>query len=368
MNKLFSGLLLATILLVGCTNDPIEFSDYTTQTVYFPLQYPIRTIVLGEDRLDNSIDLQKAFNIGVNVAGMYENKVDRTVEFEVAPYLFPDVSLGLDTLYGKFNSVDYKLTILPTNYYSLIPENTVTVPKGSLKGLIRVNLKDEFFNDPNAFKFSYVVPMKIKTVSDNFTILSGKAISNVTPPRWYKSGDWTPGFLPKDYTLFAVRFINIWHGTYFQRGVQKKNGIVDKVFHKRDISADQFANFATVGLKKATYNRMGEFLDKEKYLSLLTFQDAVDGVGNITVSAPVGSLYTITGTGKYYNSSTTFGKENGWIIDPLTNQLKGALAITLDYTVTGLAPATTHQFTDTLVFRSNDVRYDEYAIAPHPKK
>ncbi len=374
MNKILSGFVLATVLLTGCTNQSIEFDDFTTQTAYFPLQYPIRTIVLGEDRLDNSIDLEKAFNIGVNVAGMYENKADRTIEFEVVPSLFPDVTLGGDTIFGKFNSVDYKLMPLPTQYYNLATQNSVTVPSGSKKGLIRVNLTDDFFNDPAAIKLSYVVPMKIKSVSHNFSILTGKAAEGITAPRWYVSSEWATGLQPKDYTLFAVKFINVWHGTYFQRGVQKKNNLVDKVFHKQDISADQTAKFTTVGLKKATYNRMGEFSSVnattklENYLSLLTFDDAVDGVGNVTVSAPAGSAFAIAGTGKYYKSSTALGKENGWIVDPVSGKTFGALTITLDYAVTGIAPATTYQFTDTLVFRSNDVKYEEFTVSPHIKK
>lgn len=372
MNKIFSGFLLASLMLASCTNQDQEFDDFTTQSVYFPLQYPIRTIVLGEDRIDNSIDLQKAFNIGVTVAGMYENKLDRTVGFEVAPSLFPDVALGLDTIYGKdMSNVETKLSILPTNYYSLVPSTKVTVPKGSFSGLIRVNLTDDFFNDPKAYSLNYILPLKITDVSHNFQILRGKAASStIVAPRWYVSAEWASGFAPKDYTLFGVKFINIWHGTYFQRGVQKKDNVFDKLFHKRDISSDQNAKFETVGLKKATYNRMGEKLTTAtaNYKSLLTFSDDVNGEGDIAVSAVPGSAYTITGTGKYYKSSTAMGKANGWIFDPINGQLKGALTITLDYKVQGLAGATEYQFTDTLVFRSNDVKYEEFGIVLRPKK
>ena len=372
MNKLFSGLMLATLMLVGCTNQDQEFDDFTKQSVYFPLQYPIRTIVLGEDRIDNSIDLQKAFNIGVSIAGLYENKADKSVGFEVVPNFFPDVTLGLDTLYGKdANNLDSKLSVLPTSYYSLVPDANVTVPKGSFSGLIRVNLTDAFFEDPKAYKLSYVLPLKIKDVPENYSILSGKsAATAIVAPRWYVAADWATGFLPKDYTVFAVKFINVWHGTYFQRGVQIKDGVVDKRFHQRDITSDQSAKFETVGLKKATYNRMGEKLTTAtaSYKSLLTFSDDVNGEGDIAISAAPGTAYTITGTGKYYKSGTTMGKANGWIFDPLNGQLKGALTVTLDFKVKGLAGATEYQFTDTLVFRSNDVKFEEFTLVLRPKK
>lgn len=366
MNKIFPCLLLATLMLAACKNDPIEFDDFTKQSVYFPIQTPIRTIVLGEDRIDNSIDLQKAFNIGVSIGGMFENKSDRVVDFKIDPSIFPDVSAPVlkDTLYGKdMNNVNSKLFILPANYYTMVPEAKVTIPKGSFNGLIRINLTDDFFNDPKAYKLSYVLPLKITSVPDGFSLLSGKVSApSIVSPRWYIPADWASGFLPKDFTLFAVKFINPLHGIYFHRGVQVKDGVVDKKFHAIDISANQTAKLETVGLKKAIYNRMGEKTGTA-YKSLLTFTDDVNGVGDISVSQAPGTTYTITGTGKYYKSTTTFGKENGWTVDPINGQIKGSLTVTLNYTVQGLAGATTHQFTDTLVLRNNDVRYEEFTIA-----
>lgn len=364
MNKIFLGLMLAALMLASCTNQDQEFDDFTTQSVYFPLQYPIRTIVLGEDRIDNSIDLQKAFNIGVSIGGMYENTSDRVVDFKLDPSIFPDVSMGKDTLYGKdMSNVNSKLFILPANYYTMVPDARVTIPKGSFNGLIRINLTDDFFNDPKAYKLSYVLPLKITSVPDGFSLLSGKVSApSIVSPRWYIPADWASGYLPKDFTLFAVKFINVWHGTFFHRGVQVKDGVVDKRFHAIDISANQTANIETAGLKKAIYNRMGEKTGTA-YKSLLTFTNDVDGVGDITVSQAPGTTYTILGTGKYYKSSTAFGKENGWTVDPLTGKVKGSLTVTLNYTVQGLAGATTHQFTDTLVLRNNDVKYEEFTIA-----
>ena len=115
---------------------------------------------------------------------------------------------------------------------------------------------------------------------------------------------------------------------------------------------------------------MGEKLTTAtaNYKSLLTFSDDVNGEGTIAVSTAPGTAYTITGTGKYYKSSTAMGSANGWIFDPLDGHLKGALTVTLDFKVKGLAGATEYQFTDTLVFRSNDAKYEEFGIVLHPKK
>ncbi|MBE0674762.1 MAG: DUF1735 domain-containing protein, partial [Bacteroidales bacterium] len=335
----------------------------TDLSVYFPLQYPIRTIVLGEDRVDNSIDLQKAFNIGVSIGGMYDNTSDRIVDFIIDPSYFTETQ-GKDTLYGKdMNGINSKLLLLPPQYYTMVPDDQVTVPKGSFNGLIRINLTDDFFNDPNAIKLKYILPLKITDVPEGFSLLTGKVSApSIVSPRWYVTTDWATGYLPKDFTLFAVKFINPWHGTFFYRGVQIKDGVQDKVFHAIDISANETAKIETEGLKKATYNRMGEKLGVT-YKSLLTFSDDVNGVGDITVSQAPGTTYTISGSGKYYKSSTAFGKENGWTVDPLTGQIKGALTITLNFTVLGLSGTTTYQFTDTLVCRGNDVKYEEFTIA-----
>jgi len=349
-------------MLAACENDPKSFDDFTTQSVYFPLQYPIRTIVLGEDRIDNSKKKKKAFNIGISIAGMYENTADRMVDFIIDPTYFTQTQ-GKDTLYGKdMNGVNSKLLLLPSNYYSMVPDAQVTVKKGSFDGLIRINLTDDFFNDPNAIKLKYILPLRITGFPEGFSLLTGKVSApSIVSPRWYLSTDWATGFLPKDFTLFAVKFINPLHGTFFYRGVQNKDGVISR-FHAIDISANQTAKLETAGLKKATYNRMGEKLGTA-YKSLLTFSDDVNGVGDITVSTAPGTTYTITGTGKYYKSSTAFGKENGWTVDPLTGQIKGSLTVTLNFTVQGLAGATTHQFTDTVVCRGNDVKYEEFTIA-----
>jgi hypothetical protein len=350
-------------MLAACENDPKSFDDFTTQSVSFPLQYPIRTIVLGEDRIDNSIDLQKAFNIGVSIGGLYENTADRIFDFIIDPSYFTETQ-GKDTLYGKdMNGVNSKLLLLPSNYYSMVPNAQVTVQKGSFDGLIRINLTDDFFNDPNAIKLKYILPLRITDVPEGFSLLTGKVSApSIVSPRWYVTTDWATGYLPKDFTLFAVKFINPWHGTFFHRGVQTKDGVVDKKFHAIDISANQTAKIETVGLKQATYNRMGEKTGTA-YKSLLTFSDDVNGVGNITVSTAPGTTYTITGTGKFYKSTTDFGIQNGWTVDPRNGKIKGSLTVTLDFSVNGLTGATTYQFTDTLVLRGNDVKFEEFTIS-----
>ena len=73
MMKKFIILFAFAVALFSCENQDNDFEDYDFQTVYFPIQYPARTLALGESRSDNSIDLEHAFSIGASVGGMDEN-------------------------------------------------------------------------------------------------------------------------------------------------------------------------------------------------------------------------------------------------------------------------------------------------------
>jgi len=74
MKKLIYFIIIV-LVFTACTNQDQLFDDYPVKSIYFPFQYPVRTLSLGNDRLDNSLDKQHKFNIGVNVGGYYnENK------------------------------------------------------------------------------------------------------------------------------------------------------------------------------------------------------------------------------------------------------------------------------------------------------
>ena len=44
--------LFTGILIFSCTNKDIEFDDFKYQSIYFPYQMPIRTIILGDEAGD----------------------------------------------------------------------------------------------------------------------------------------------------------------------------------------------------------------------------------------------------------------------------------------------------------------------------
>ena len=56
--NLFSVLCTAilALLVTSCHNQDAEFPDFGRTTVYFAYQFPVRTIVLGDDTYDTSLD------------------------------------------------------------------------------------------------------------------------------------------------------------------------------------------------------------------------------------------------------------------------------------------------------------------------
>ena len=59
-NNLFNYMFAAVLALgfTACENYDIEFPDYEKQNVYFPYQYPVRTLVMGDDEYDIILDMQ----------------------------------------------------------------------------------------------------------------------------------------------------------------------------------------------------------------------------------------------------------------------------------------------------------------------
>lgn len=204
---LFLLVMLSTA--VSCYNDDITFEDYSQQSVYFPYQYPVRTLSLGNDKIDNSLDKMHRFHIGVCVGGYYQtNKQDWKVDFEIVPDM---VGTNL------YNADGNQLKVMPEEYYELAPENSVVIPEGSFSGLVQVQMKDAFFSDPEAIKGTYVIPLRITAVQSPAVILAGNS-KDVEKPDPHNAEHWN--VLPMDYTLFGVKYINRFHGNWLRRGAQ----------------------------------------------------------------------------------------------------------------------------------------------------
>ena len=343
MKKLIFLAILA-VAAFSCENAPIDFDDFEKQTIYFPIQYPVRTISLGNDLVDNSLDKEHKFHIGVCIGGFYDagnNKRNWRVEFEVAPSLVPDNYLKRDV--GT-------LKLLPSNYYTLTPAQSVTIPKGSLNGLIQVQLTDAFFQDSLAITGRYVIPLRITGSPDTGNILRGTPSQDApATPDVHTPSHWE--VLSKDYTLFGVKYVNPYHGKWLRRGkltVRNQAGqiVSTKVYHAQYVEQNEVVSLATTSLNAVTSSMS---IDAERFNLKFDINDK----GEITVGSVAGSpVAIIYGTGLY--------KENGdtWGGTPEEPARRDAIYLNYFYKRTSGADSFTCEVCDTLVFRDRGIVYE----------
>ena len=82
--------------LWSCKNGDKTFPDYDGGTaVYFPYQYPVRTIVLGDDEYDTSMDQVHQCQIMATFGGSY-NGSNGSVTVAVDESLCNNLYLSLD--------------------------------------------------------------------------------------------------------------------------------------------------------------------------------------------------------------------------------------------------------------------------------
>jgi hypothetical protein len=342
------NLIIIILFIMGiaaCENQEQEFPDFDFQTVYFPHQLPLRTLSLGEDRVDNSLDREHKFDIGVSIGGMYENRQDWTVDYVVDPSLTDSAYTGGDPILP-----------LPTNYYTLDPANTVVIPKGSFNGLIRVELTDQFFNDNLAITGRYVIPLRITGTSAD-SVLSGKqALPGEADRRVV--GDWESGKAPKDWVLYGIKFVNAYHGTYLHRGrdIIYSGGVpIDTVeFRNRYVEKDMTILLTSLGQQSVATNGIANKISKTGKQSMeLVFDNPSGAPGAITINPREGSNFAVTGTGQYFDMATSVESWTG-----LTWQ-----SMYLNYTYTD--GADTHQVVDSLVFRDRGIQFELNSLVIH---
>ncbi|MGQ1891345.1 DUF5627 domain-containing protein [Thermophagus sp. OGC60D27] len=342
--RIFNLLVLVAILaLFGCQNEDRNFPDYDTQTVYFPIQFPIRTLQLGESRFDNSIDKEHAFSIGVALSGTYNNSKNRVVAFEYAP----DLLTQFDTLVAGGSDT---LLRMPEDYYTLSSEEEFVIPAGEEKGTIRVDLAEAFFQDPVAVEGRYVIPLRILPDLTEDSVLHGVPVDGISNPDPLKPEEW--GVQPKHFTLFAVKYHNGFHGSYLHRGVMEEyaNGpgsevVNTSVYHERYIVEDLVTSLSTMSLDEVMMNRLGN-TQKEGYQMKL----GIDENNQTVVISSVESGVIVNGSGSYANPEDAEADEWGG---------DSKRTFFLDYSFED--NGTYYHCTDTLVYRDSDMKYEEYS-------
>ncbi|MCW3804577.1 DUF5627 domain-containing protein [Plebeiibacterium marinum] len=337
-------IILLIVFVAGvfcsCENSDISYPDFDYTTVYFADQYPLRTLELGKDLYaDNSLDNEHKVRINATTGGGYSNTKDITIDIQVDESLCDGVSFvdGSD------------LVPMPSSYYNL-GSNKIVIEAGKILGGVDVELTNAFFEDPLTIGNRYVIPLIMTDVVNADSILSGKA-AEVENPNLLNSSDWSK--LPKNYILYAIKYVNPWHATYLRRGEDQISDGVSTITDVRSeeyVANDELVNVSTLAYKECSlpitiYEDDNETTRAEIEL-ILTFDDN----NNCTIASN-SSSYTVSGTGKF----VTEGEKNSW----------GGLdrdGLYLDYTVELTDLGYTYATKDTLVCRNRGVSVDSYSI------
>jgi len=296
MKKIILILTLA-IGLISCENFNIDHPDFDYTSGFFPYQFPVRTLVLGDYIYDNANDNAHKFVVSVAMGGVYENEKDREFEFEV------DNSLCNNML---FTSGGDQLKALPSNYYTLSSPNKIVIPKGKMNGGVEVQLTDAFFADPLAIKNTYVVPLKLKGSNDVDSILVGSSPNPSADPRIVSQ--WNVA--PKNFTMFAVKYINEYHGNYFHYGVSKVKDAANAEVETTTYSTPYVENNTVAKLLTTGRNQVSLSTNFRSKIMTGTYNMVLTFSGNAcTITAAEGSTYTITGTGEFKKQAYEWGNK-----------------------------------------------------------
>lgn len=333
MKKIF---LILTLVagLISCQNFEINHPDFDYTTGFFPYQFPVRTLVLGDYIYDNANDNAHKFVVSVAMGGVYDNTKDRAFDIAVDNALCNRI---------LFKAGGDQIKALPTSYYTLSSSTKIVIPAGKMNGGIDVQLTDAFFADPLAIKNTYVVPIRIKSSADVDSVLSGSSALANPDPR--VASQWNVA--PKYFTMFAVKYINEFHGNYFHYGSNKVKDATGTEVETTTYSATYVeSNPVALLLTNGRYqvSLTTNFRSTKitgPYTLLLTFAGT-----KCTVSAPAGSPYTITGTGDFLTKKYNWGN-------------KERDGITLTYKVSNSTYS--YEATETLVARDRAVVMETYS-------
>lgn len=236
---LSAGVVLAG--LASCHNSEKIFPDYEGGiSAYFAYQYPVRTIVLGEsETFDTSLDNDHKCIIYGTIGGSYKGK-DVVIDIDV------DNSL-VENLYFADGS---PVQAMPENYYTLAGDKLNY--GGTHLGGVEVQLTDAFFADPDAIKNTYVIPVVMTDIVKGADhIKSGTPLIEGETPIRTNSALWNVA--PMDYTLYCIKYINQWDGSWLRRGVDQVTGqdAGTNVRHAQYVENDEVVMISTEAVDAA---------------------------------------------------------------------------------------------------------------------
>ena len=213
-----------SLTFASCYNADREFPDYEGgTTAYFAYQFPVRTLILGNDIYDNTLDNEHKCRIWATMGGAYGGR-NASVDIRV------DESL-CDNLYflDANGNVAEPVRPLPTDCYKLLASKIDY--NGDQRGYVEVQFTDEFFKKEHAIDNYYVIPLVMSNPQGIDHILTGTPFEGANPSRT-NTVEWST--LAKDYVLYCVKYKNPWDAKYIRRGVDNvtQDGTTTQVVRK----------------------------------------------------------------------------------------------------------------------------------------
>ena len=314
--------------LWSCESGDKDFPDYQNGTsVYFPYQYPVRTIVLGDDEYDlQDFDWAHKCQIEATFGGSYSGS-NGSVTVAV------DESL-CDHLYFEDGVTPVKA--MPSSYYTLSTTNLDF--NGTMNGTTVVQLSDAFFNDPDAVKTTYVIPLVMTGQKGFGKILTGTLLNSDQNGSRTNADLWD--VKPMDYILYCVKFQNKYSGFWLTNGTTSTPDVV-----RKDPQTVPEVQVKTKSLNSCIYTvsyQEGSTLYEADLL--LDF----DGSNNCKISSLTAGV-TATGNGSWGDDS----EKAAW-------GGKDRDGMELDYTVT-FAGGKTFSTHEKMVWKRSGVTTEEFA-------
>jgi hypothetical protein len=196
---------------------------------------------------------------------------------------------------------------MPERYYNL-----VTYPVWSFNGTMNagtvVELTDDFFDDPDAVKNTYVIPLVITDKGSFTNVLSGTLKEGGQPIR---TDNFQWEVQPMDYVLYCVKYQNKYSGYWLTNGTTSTDNI-EKASVVQIATKSLNTSTYTVTFQRKyqarTYDSEGKEVPKweERTLSA-NLQLTFDGSEQCTITSLTPG-YTANGTGSW----TDDGEKKSW--------------------------------------------------------
>jgi hypothetical protein len=304
--KKYLGILFLATALTSCYEDYVKDFDYNA--VYIPLQFDVRTFVVGEGM---------KFDFGVEIGGIRENTRDRVVTYTIDNSLITPTSLArIQAGPSYMSSVSAGVTTLlplPVNYYTLTNNSQMVIKRGEHQGKITVRPDSaRFLSDPSTLLPNYAIGIRLGE-ADADSIIEGKRTQ-----------------------VIGVRFENMLFGNYWHGGAA--------VVNRPDKPDTTVTYYTTIPVSEAKIWALKTSSPNSLYAQ--GFLDQVTGKnemlltlnGNaVTISSVEGSTWTIVPDGQ-----SSFNR----------SKLLQNRKIFLKYSYQNTSNGYTYHCTDTLTFRN----------------